>query len=164
VVQDGVSHYQFCILSVLASCMECRYLLGSRGRKQPVGTRVGHLEPLDCQIHPRNACYRKVEWSYFHPPPIHRMHGGLYPIHLRRFSRFPNIGGRTGGFLRRHPLERSNTASQLANTALIAPATGQHLPTTIVERNQVEHHQMRIPLAENPQAEPYKQVATMWIS
>ena len=51
------------------------------------------------------------------------------------------------------PLERSNAASQLVNMALIAPVVGQHLPITIVERNQVEHHQIRLLFTENPQAE-----------
>ena len=48
------------------------------------------------------------------------------------------------------PLERSNAAIQLVNTALIAPAAIQHLPTTIVERNQIEHQQIRLLFAKNP--------------
>ena len=59
-------------------------------------------------------------------------------------------------FLGDAPLETSNAASQLVNTALIAPVVGQHLPTTIVERNEVEHHQMRLLFLENPQGERYK--------
>jgi len=61
------------------------------------------------------------------------------------------------------PLERRNAANRLVNTALIGPAAALHLPTTIVERNQIEYHQMRILFTENPLAEWYKRVAIMWI-
>jgi len=60
------------------------------------------------------------------------------------------------------PLERSDAAIQLINTALIASATAQQLPITIVERNQIKHRQMMLLFAKNPQAKRYKQVATMW--
>ena len=33
----------------------------------------------------------------------------------------------------------------------------------MAERNQIEHHQMRLLFTENPQAERYKRVAMMWI-
>jgi len=54
------------------------------------------------------------------------------------------------GYLGDIRLERSNAARQLVHAALIVLATGQHLPTTIVERNQVEHHQMRLMFVKNP--------------
>ena len=60
------------------------------------------------------------------------------------------------------PLGRSNAAMQLINTALIAPAATQQLPITIAERNQIEHRQIRLLLAENPQVRRYKRVATLW--
>jgi len=52
--------------------------------------------------------------------------------------------------LRDTPLEGSNAAVQLVNTALTTPAAVRHLPTTIFERNQIEHHQMRLLFTENP--------------
>ena len=61
------------------------------------------------------------------------------------------------------PSERSNVAVQLVNTALIAPVAVKHLPITIAERNQIEHHQMRILFAKTPQTERYRRVTTMWI-
>jgi len=61
------------------------------------------------------------------------------------------------------PLQRRNAVNRLVNTALIAPAAALHLLATIVERNQIEHHQMRILFAENPLVERYKCVAIMWI-
>ena len=48
------------------------------------------------------------------------------------------------------PLERSDAAIQLINTALIASATAQQLPITIVERNQIKHRQMMLLFAKNP--------------
>ena len=60
------------------------------------------------------------------------------------------------------PLERSDAAMQLINTTLIAPAATQQLPITIAERNQIEHRQMRLLFAENPQARRYKRIATLW--
>jgi len=60
------------------------------------------------------------------------------------------------------PLGRSDTAMQLINTALIAPTATQQLPITIAEKNQIEHHQMRLLSAKNPQARRYKRVATLW--
>jgi len=59
-------------------------------------------------------------------------------------------------------LGRSDATIELDNTALIDPAAAQQLPSIIIERNQIEHHQMRLLFAENPQARRYKRVATMW--
>jgi len=60
------------------------------------------------------------------------------------------------------PLGRSDAVIELVNMALIALATAQQLPSIITERNQIGHHEMRLLLAENPQARRYKRVATMW--
>jgi len=61
------------------------------------------------------------------------------------------------------PLERSDAVIQLVNMTLIAPTAVQQLPIRIVERNQMEHHQMRLLFTENPQAKRYKRVATIWV-
>ena len=61
------------------------------------------------------------------------------------------------------PLERSDAVIQLVNMTLIAPTAVQQLPIRIVERNQMEHHQMWLLFTENPQAKRYKRVATIWV-
>jgi len=48
------------------------------------------------------------------------------------------------------------------NMAFIAPAAVQQLPITIVKRNQIGPHQMRLLFTENPQEKRCKRVATMW--
>ena len=76
--------------------------------------------------------------------------GGLHSVYLQRISKLADIGIKRVDSLGDTSLERSDAAIQLVNTALIAPAAVQHLPTIIVERNEIEHHQMRPLLAKNP--------------
>jgi len=59
------------------------------------------------------------------------------------------------------PFQRSIAASQLVHDAVLQPTENQRFPTTLCERAQVKHHQMRLLFAERPQAEIYQRVGTM---
>ena len=92
----------------------------------------------------------------------HVRRGAYTPFTFRGLVEFLIMAEDRVDSLGNTPLERSDAALQLINTTLIAPATTQQLPITIAERNQIEHRQMRLLLAENPQARRYKRVATVW--
>jgi len=57
--------------------------------------------------------------------------------------------------------QRNAATVQLVQTELIQLALSQRLPTTVIERSQLEFHQMRCLFAERPQAEHHKRVAVM---
>ena len=85
------------------------------------------------------------------------MHIGSYtPFPYRGLVDFLILAEEQVDFLGDTSWERSSAASQLVNTILIAPAEEQQLLLTMVERNQIGHHQMKLLFAENPQAERYK--------
>ena len=86
----------------------------------------------------------------------HVRRGAYTPFTFRGLVEFLILAEDRVDLLGNTPLERSDAAMQLINTALIAPATAQQLPITIVERNQIEHHQMRLLFVENPQVRRYK--------
>ena len=106
---------------------------------------------------------REDRVKHLHPPSISSTHGGWHSIYLQRISRLLDIGRRTVDSLGDTPLEMSDATIQLVNTDSTVPTVVQHLPTIMVERNQIEHHQMRLLLAENPQAKWYKWVTMMWV-
>ena len=90
---------------------------------------------------------------------LHLFHvhmGACTPFTFKGLIDFLKLAEKRVDSLGDTPLERSDAAIQLVNTALIASAAVQQLPITIVERNQIEHHQMRLSFAENPQAKRYK--------
>ena len=92
----------------------------------------------------------------------HVRRGAYTPFTFRGLVEFLIMAEDRVDSLGNTPLERSDAAMQLINTALIAPAITQQLPITIAARNQIEHRQMRLLFAENPQARQYKRVATVW--
>jgi len=55
-------------------------------------------------------------------------------------------------YLGNTPFQRGIATSQLVHNTLIQPAENQHLPTTLSERDKVEHHQMRLLFVEKIQA------------
>ena len=84
---------------------------------------------------------------------LFHVHMGAYaPFTFRGVAEFLILVEDRVDSLGNTPLERSDAAIQLINMALIAPAATQQLPITIAERNHIEHRQMRLLFAENPQA------------
>ena len=65
---------------------------------------------------------------------LYHVHMGAYtPFTFRGSVDFLILAEERVHSLGDTPLERSDAAIQLVNTALIAPAAVQHLPTTIIE-------------------------------
>jgi len=94
---------------------------------------------------------------------LFHVHMGAYaPFTFRGVAEFLILAEDRVDSLGNTPLERSDAAMQLINTALIASAVTQQLAITIAERNQIEHRQMGLLFAEKPQARRYKRVATLW--
>ena len=84
------------------------------------------------------------------------VHMGLYaPFTCRGLVEFLLLAEHQVDYLGYTPFQRSIAASQLIQSLFIQPAENQHFPTTLPERNQIEHHQMRLLFAERPQAVHY---------